>query len=102
MPSSDHHVYHHLPPGFLSLLIKTGAPSLNCLQRRRYLTIHGHEEPRWQMRFSLHLLLGLPCRLVHSRSVRSRSVRSVESVVFQSCIVSGHHHSCPSTRSRVH
>ena len=41
------------------------------------------------MRFSLHLVLGLPCRLVHSRSVRSRSVHSGESVVFQSCIVSG-------------
>ena len=46
-------------------------PSLNCLNRRRSLAILGHAGPRWRIRLSLHLVLGLPCRLVHSRGVHS-------------------------------
>ena len=46
-------------------------PSLNCLHRRRSLAILGHEGPRWWIRLSLHLVLGLPCRLFHSRGVHS-------------------------------
>ncbi len=46
-------------------------PSLNCLHRRRSLAILGHAGPRWRIRLSLHLVLGLPCRLVHSRGVHS-------------------------------
>ena len=46
-------------------------PSLNCLHRRRSVAILGHAGPRWQIRLSLHLVLGLPCRLVHSRGVHS-------------------------------
>ena len=44
-------------------------PSLNCFHRRRSLAILGHAVPRWRTRLSLHLVLGLPCRLVHSRGV---------------------------------
>ena len=44
-------------------------PSLNCLHRRRSLAILDHAGPRWRIRLSLHLVLGLPCRLVHSRGV---------------------------------
>ena len=50
-------IYHHLPPGFLSL--------------RKSLAILGHAGPRWQIMLSLYLVLGLPCRLVHSRGVHS-------------------------------
>ena len=46
-------------------------PSLNCLHRCRSLAILGHAGPRWRIRLSLHLVLGLPCRLVHSRGVHS-------------------------------
>ena len=46
-------------------------PSLNCFHRRRSLAILGHAVPRWRTRLSLHLVLGLPCRLVHSRGVHS-------------------------------
>ena len=46
-------------------------PSLNCLHRCRSLAILGHEGPRWWIRLSLHLVLGLPCRLFHSRGVHS-------------------------------
>ena len=38
--------------------------SLNCLHRRRPLAIPGHAGPRWRIRLSLHLVLGIPCRLV--------------------------------------
>ena len=31
----------------------------------------GQAGPSWQMRLSHHLVLGLPCRLVHSRGVQS-------------------------------
>ena len=46
-------------------------PSLNRLHRHRSLAILGHAGPRWRIRLSLHLVLGLPCRLVHSRGVHS-------------------------------
>ena len=46
-------------------------PSLNCLHRRRSLAIVGHAGPRWRIRLSLYLVLGLPCRLVHSRGDHS-------------------------------
>ena len=46
-------------------------PSLNCFHRRRSLPIIGHAGPRWRIRLSLHLVLGLPCRLVHYRGVHS-------------------------------
>ena len=46
-------------------------PSLNCFHRRRSLAILAHAVPRWRTRLSLHLVLGLPCRLVHSRGVHS-------------------------------
>ena len=46
-------------------------PSLNCFHRRRSLAIIGHAVPRWRTRLSLHLVLGLPCRLVHYRGVHS-------------------------------
>ena len=46
-------------------------PSLNCFHRRRSLPILAHAGPRWRIRLSLHLILGLPCRLVHSRGVHS-------------------------------
>ena len=46
-------------------------PSLNCLHRRRSLVILGHAGPRWRIRLSLHLVLGLLCRLVHSRGIHS-------------------------------
>ena len=49
-------------------------PSLNCLHRRRFLAILGHAGPRWRIRLSLHLVLGLPCRLVHSRHVHSVTI----------------------------
>ena len=42
--------------------------SLNCLHRHRSLAIPGHAGPKWRIRLSLHLVLGLPCRLVHSFS----------------------------------
>ena len=45
--------------------------SLNCLHRRRSLAILGHAGPKWRMTLSLHLVLGLPCRLVHCRGVHS-------------------------------
>ena len=60
-------VIYHLPPGFISL----HNPSLNCFHTRRSLAILGHTGPRWRMRLSLHLILGLPCRLVHSRGVHT-------------------------------
>ena len=41
-------------------------PSLNCFHRRRSLAILGHAGPKWRIRLSIHLILGLPCRLVHS------------------------------------
>ena len=44
-------------------------PSLNCFHRRRSLAILGHAGPRWWIRLSLHLVLALPGRLVHSRGV---------------------------------
>ena len=46
-------------------------PSLNCFHRCRSLAILGHAGPRWRIRLFLHLVLGLPCRLVHSRGVHS-------------------------------
>ena len=46
-------------------------PSLNCYHRRRALAILGHAGPKWRIRLYLHLVLGLPCRLVHSRGVHS-------------------------------
>ena len=46
-------------------------PSVNCCHRHRSLAIIGHAGPRWRRRLSLHLVLGLPCRLVHSRGVHS-------------------------------
>ena len=46
-------------------------PSLNCFHIRRSLAIIGHAVPRWRTRLSLHLVLGLPCRLVHYRGVHS-------------------------------
>ena len=46
-------------------------PSLNCFHRRRSLAIIGHAGPRWRIRLSLHLVLGLPCRLVHYCGVHS-------------------------------
>ena len=45
--------------------------SLNFLHRRRSPTILGDAGPRWRMRLSLHLVLGLPCRIVHFRGVYS-------------------------------
>ena len=59
-------IYHH---GFFHSVRRN--PSLNCLHRRRSLAILGHEGPRWWIRLSLHLVLGLPCRLFHSRGVHS-------------------------------
>ncbi len=41
-------------------------PSLNLHHRRRSLAILGHAGLKCRIRFSLHLVLGLPCRLVHS------------------------------------
>ena len=61
---------YYLPPGFISLR-KYKNPSLNCLHRRRSLAILGHAGPTWRIRLSLHLVLGLPCRLIHSRGVHS-------------------------------
>ena len=49
-------------------------PFLNCFHRRRSIAIIGHTGPRWRIRLSLHLVLGLPCRLVHSRGVHSVSL----------------------------
>ena len=46
-------------------------PSLNCFHRHRSLAILGHAVPMWRTRLSLHLVLGLPCRLVHSRGVHA-------------------------------
>ena len=46
-------------------------PSLICFHRRRSLAILGHVGPKWRIRLSLHLVLGLPCRLVHGRGVHS-------------------------------
>ena len=45
--------------------------SLHCLHRHRSLAIIDHAEPRWRIRLSLHHVLGLPCRLVHSSGVHS-------------------------------
>ena len=61
-----------LPPWFLSLRNdRKEERSLDCLHRRRSLAILGYAGPRWRTRLSLHLVLGLPCRLVHSRGVHS-------------------------------
>ena len=62
-------IYHQ---GFFHFVRRN--PSLNCLHRRRSLAILGHAEPRWRMRLFLHLVLGLPCRLVHSRGAHSVSL----------------------------
>ena len=59
-------IYHQ---GFFHFVRRN--PSLICLHRRRSLAILGHAGPRWRIRLSLHLVLGLPCRLVHSRGVHS-------------------------------
>ena len=58
-------IYHQ---GFFHSVMRNH--SLNCLHRRRSLAIVGHAGPRWQIRQS-HLVLGLPCCLVHSRGVHS-------------------------------
>ena len=39
--------------------------------RSALLAIIGHAGPRWTIRLSIHLVLGLPCRLVHSRGVHA-------------------------------
>ena len=62
------HIYH-LPPWFFHSV--RSIPSLNCLDRRWSLAILGHAGPRWWIRLSLHLVLGLPCCLVNSRGVHS-------------------------------
>ena len=41
------------------------------LLRSALLAIIGHAGPRWTIRLSIHLVLGLPCRLVHSRGVHA-------------------------------
>ena len=62
-------------------------PSLKCFHRRRSLAILGHAGPRWRITLSLHVVLGLPCRLVHSRGVHSVTLL-VHNVVVESCNVS--------------
>ena len=59
-------IYHQ---GFFQSVRRN--PSLNCLHRRRSLAILGHAGPGCRIRLSLHLVLGLPCRLAHSRGVHS-------------------------------
>ena len=61
-------------------------PSLNCLHRRRSLAIFGHTGPRWRIRLSLHLVLGLPIPCPFSWCPLCRSF--CPSVVFKSCNVS--------------
>ena len=53
---------YHLS-GFLSLRKEEPLPEL--------FPQTPHTGPRWRIRLSLHPVLGLPCRLVHSRGVHS-------------------------------
>ena len=57
---------YHLPP--------VRNPSLNCLPRRRALAIIVPAGTIWRIRLSLHRVLGLPCRLVHSRGVHAATL----------------------------
>ena len=59
-------IIHH--EGFLHSVSKN---SLSYLHRRRSLAILGRAGPCWRMRLLLHFVLGLPCRLVHSRGAHS-------------------------------
>ena len=59
-------------------------PSLNCLHRRWSVAILGHTGPRWRIRLSLHLVLGLPCPFSWCPLCRF----FCPSVVFESCNVS--------------
>ena len=59
-------IYHQ---GFFHSVTRN--PSLNCFHSCRSLAILGHAGSKWRTRLSLHLVLGLPCRLVHSRGFHS-------------------------------
>ena len=60
----------NFPPGFLLLRKAEPLPELSP-----QTPVSGYSWPRrthmWRIRLSLHLVLGLPCRLVHSRGVLS-------------------------------
>ena len=62
-------IVYHLPPGLYHSVRRN--PSLNCLHRHRSLASVGHAKRRWWVRMSLHLVLCLPSRLVHSRGVHA-------------------------------
>ena len=58
---------------------------MNRLHGRRPLAILGNEGPRCRTRLYLHFVLGLPCRLVHSRGVHS--VVTLCTIVVEPCNV---------------
>ena len=63
-------------------------PSLNCFHRRRSLAILGHAGPKWRIRLSLHLVLGLPCCLNCPFSWCPLCHSFSPSVIVESCNVS--------------
>ena len=58
-------IYHQ---GFFDSVMRNHGWTVH---RRRSLAILGHAGLTWRMRLSLHLVSGLPCRLVHSPGVHS-------------------------------
>ena len=76
MPSSDHLVCTIYHQGLYHSISRN--PLLEELSPQTQVS--DYSWPHWM---SLHLVLGLSCHLVHSRSLHS-----VESVVFESCNVS--------------
>ena len=58
-----------------SVCVRTAPGNVNMVAygkiNSRLSPILGHAGPRWRIRLSLHLVLGLPCSLVHSGGVHS-------------------------------
>ena len=60
---------YHLPSGFLSFSKKEPLPEL--FPQTPDSSYSWPRRTRWWIRLSLHLVLGLPCRLVYSRGIYS-------------------------------